>query len=253
VLLGCCTGKVENARAAVEEGADFIEVGLSGVMAMPDEEFDAWSAALREAGITVHASNGFMPGEIKVVGPEVDRARVEAYVAKAGERLERLGVKVAVFGSSGSRQIPDGFDPDTARDQLAEFLAATADKLGEHGITLALEPLCADESNLVNTVGDGLSLIREKCPNVRVLADFFHMSRESESFDVLEEAGDLLAHVHVSSTNRRGVTPADDDAAAFVQRLRDLDYRGGCSLECGWGDFPAEIGTSLGALRQWAA
>jgi hypothetical protein len=38
-----------------------------------------------------------------------------------------------------------------------------------------------------------------------------------------------------------------------VRRLAETGYRGGCSLECGWDDFPAEIGASIGALRQWAA
>jgi sugar phosphate isomerase/epimerase len=253
VLLGCCTSKVDNAQAAVRSGADFIEVGLAGIMAMSDDDFAAWADQLDAAGVRVHASNGFMPGDIKVVGPDVDQARVDGYVTRGADRLQRLGVRVAVFGSSGSRQIPEGFDPRTAREQLAAFLGRAAGILGERGITLALEPLCAAESNLVNTVGDGLKLIRELCPEVRVLADFFHMTQEREGFDVLEEAGDLLAHVHVSTTGRRGVTDVDADAAAFVRRLAETGYRGGCSLECGWDDFPAEIGASIGALRQWAA
>jgi sugar phosphate isomerase/epimerase len=253
VLLGCCTGKVENARAAVEEGADFIEVGLNTLMALSDEEFESWAAGLLATGVTIRAANAFMPADNKVVGPDVDADRLSAYVEKAGRRLARLGVKVAVFGSGGSRQVPEGFDHDQALKQLGAFLGAAADSLREHDIVLAVEPLCAAECNIINTVGEGLALIREHCPQVHVLADFFHMSQEKESFDVLAEAGDLLAHVHVSTTDRHGVTPADADAAAFVRRLREVGYTGGCSLECGWDDFPAEIGTSIRALRTWAA
>ncbi len=253
MLLGCCTIEVDRARAAAASGADYIEVGLSAVMAMGDDEFEEWATALGSAGVRVHAANGFMPASIRVVGPDVDREQVRAYVAGAGQRLERLGARVAVFGSSGSRQVPDAFDPATARAQLAEFLQEAAETLGAHGVTLALEPLCAEESNLVNTVGDGLRLVRDAAPAARVLADCFHMQREGESLDVLAEAGDMLAHAHVSSSARRGVGAGDHDARAFVQRLRDLGYSGGVSLECGWDDFGAEIGPSIGALRTWSA
>lgn len=253
MLIGCCTGVVDNVRAAMVGGADFIEVGLSQLMARSDEDFSAWADALKEAGPTVHASNAFMPAELKVTGPVVDRGALDAYVATAAERMSRLGITVAVFGSSGARNVPDGFDHREARGQFAAFLTSTAAVLKPYGIALALEPLCAAESNIINTVAEGLQLIREECSGVNILADSFHMLQAAEPLDVLADAGDLLKHTHISTFDRRGTVYADAHAEAFVRALFEIGYEGGCSLECGWDDFVSEIGKSVKTLQGWAA
>jgi hypothetical protein len=44
-----------------------------------------------------------------------------AYVAKAFDRVARLGVRIVVFGSGGARRVPEGYPRDDAVRQMVDF------------------------------------------------------------------------------------------------------------------------------------
>ena len=70
--------------------------------------------------IPLAASMSFVPGAIKLTGPDVDPAKQMSYVTGLLGRLNKLGVKVVVFGSGGARRVPDGFSKDEAFTQLVD-------------------------------------------------------------------------------------------------------------------------------------
>jgi D-psicose/D-tagatose/L-ribulose 3-epimerase len=67
------------------------------------------------------AAYWFVPGEIKLTGPNIDKAKQADYLERALDRMSRLGVHVIVFGSSGARNFPEGFSKRQAFDQLVDF------------------------------------------------------------------------------------------------------------------------------------
>jgi hypothetical protein len=87
---------------------DFIEVNVQTFL-VPMEDDAVFAPKLEAAAgcaFPIYAANGFLPGSLKSTGPEVDGGRIEAYAARAFERASRLGMKIIVFGSGGSRQVP---------------------------------------------------------------------------------------------------------------------------------------------------
>src|SRR6185437_13944979 len=98
---------------------------------------------------------------------------------------------------------------------------------------LLFEPLNRYESNLVNTVADGVALLQSlKTKNVKLLCDLFHMNIEEAGIaDALRAAGHLLGHVHLADSNRRAMGFGHTDMAPVARALRDIGYGGYVSGE----------------------
>ncbi|MFP3711872.1 TIM barrel protein, partial [Paraburkholderia sp. SIMBA_009] len=78
------------------------------------------------------------------------------------------------------------------------------------------EPLNRKESNLVNSVADGARLAKAlNRPEVRGLADFYHMDEEAEPLDALREHCAWLAHIHLADTGRLNPGTGSYDYATF--------------------------------------
>jgi D-psicose/D-tagatose/L-ribulose 3-epimerase len=238
-------------------GYDYCEPSVARVMALGDAEFEAARRKAAGGRIHVEAMNSFIPAEMKIVGPDVDRARVEAYVAAALERADRLGARVVVFGSGGARRVPDGFPRDDAWRQLKEFLRAAGDQIArrKRGMVIGIEALRKAESNIVNTSAEAYRLsVETNHPNVRVIVDFFHLTAEGESPTILRRIKDRLVHCHFSNPVQGRFFPREISECPgygpFFENLRAIGYRGRMSLEAGSTDAESDLPAGLAVLRQ---
>jgi sugar phosphate isomerase/epimerase len=249
--IGICVDP-EKFEAAQSAGFDYVETNASKVAALSDEEFTKLAAQVAQMRIPLAATMSFIPGTIKLTGPDADPAKQMAYVTATLARLKRLGVKVVVFGSGGARRVPDGFSKTEAFDQLVDFCRRTAPVARETGITIVVEPLRRQETNIINTAREGLALVRAvDRPEIRLLVDYYHLSEEGESADVIAEAGPLLAHAHIANPKGR-VYPLNLDEspyAAFFANLCKIGYQGRLSIEASTKDFASEAPQSLALLR----
>ena len=248
---GCCCS-IEQAEIARTAGFAYVECTIVSLL---PEATEAMFAPILEkylaAPLPVRAFNVFLPGDLKVVGPEVDWPRIQTYVRTALRRVRLIGAEMVVFGSGGARRIPEGFDRAEAETQLADFLHLVADVAAIHGITVVIEPLNRKESNVLNSVPEGVALARRvNQPAIQVLADFYHMDEEQEPLRHLVEYKDWLAHIHVADTGRRAPGTGDYPYAEFVELLRQANYDGMISIECRWEDFAAEAGPACRFLHQ---
>jgi hypothetical protein len=83
----------EEAEAA---GFEFVELALQDVNELSDVDFDKLAARLQSlaaAGLPAVAGYNFFPNELKLIGPEVDQAKLDAHLAKGLPRLARLGLR----------------------------------------------------------------------------------------------------------------------------------------------------------------
>lgn len=188
-------------------------------------------ARLAAAPVPVPVLCGFIlapeQNHLMVVGPDADPEHWRAYVTRLFDLMQRSGIEVIGYGSGSSRWVPDGYARDQALAQVRDFLHLCAD-LGEpRGVQVALEPYNRDDANLLNTVSEALAVVKEVGrSNARLMADFFHMKLNGESFDVLGEAGPYLIHAHIAEPGRGRPQTTPQDHAAYLKALHQAGYDG---------------------------
>lgn len=184
-------------------GYDFAELTVGTVANLSDDEYAAVKKIIEEAPIPVPVYNSFVPASIPLTGPDVSLPAVEAYLEQSMSRVAGAGGRMIIFGSGAARSVPDGFSMGAGEKQIEDFLYLCDSFAAKHNLAVAIEPLNNRESNVINTVSGAVRLARKlDLPHIRVLADSYHMFMEKEPYDVFEEAGSLLAHVHISDRDR---------------------------------------------------
>ena len=249
--IGVCVDP-DRFEAAQAAGFDYVETNVSKVAALSEEEFQTLAAQVARLRIPLAASMSFIPGAVRLTGPDVDPAKQMTYVTGALRRLKQLGVKVVVLGSGGARRVPDGFSRDEAFAQLVDFLRRVAPVARDNAITIVVEPLRQQETNIINTAREGLALVKAvDRPEIRLLVDYYHLAAEGENPDIIAEAGPLLAHAHIANPKGR-VFPLDADEspyAAFFSNLCRIGYQGRLSVEASTTDFAAQAPRAIALLR----
>lgn len=249
---GVCVPISEAARMA-KIGFDYIEVGASALAAMTDAEFETFCAQNEIAPIHAEAANVLFPGTVRLTGADVDWDEVAAYIEKVIERLGRARIAIAVFGSSGSRKVPEGFSMDRAWEQLVRVGRMLGEAAEKYGVIVALEPLRIAETNIINKQAEGLKLVKEvNHPHFKLLSDYYHLMQEGETPAEVEVCGDVLAHIHIANPcSRKAMYPGDGaDYAAFFNALRNAGYDARISFEGGCDDYEAQLPSALEVMKQ---
>jgi D-psicose/D-tagatose/L-ribulose 3-epimerase len=252
VQVGYCT-PLSNVEAAKAAGFDYVELSTSEIAGLPDADFERAAARIRQAGIPVPAANLFLPAALKVTGPGIDREQQMAYVRKAFARLARLGTQIVVFGSGPARMVPDGFPKDRAFQQLVEFGRRIAPEARARGITITVEPQRHEETNIINSAAEGLSLVNAiDDPNFQLMVDFYHLASEKEDPAIIVRAGSHIRHLHTANPEGR-VFPRkleEYDYAPFFAALRQIGYDKRISVEASTKDLQADAPQAIALLHQ---
>ena len=109
---------------------------------------------------------------------------------------------------------------------LREALNDLGAHAGERGVALIYEPLNRYETNLVNTVAEGVDLMKSlSTDHVKLLADLFHMNIEEASLPDAIRAGEgFIGHVHFVDSNRRAAGMGHMDLARVAAALGEIGY-----------------------------
>ena len=252
VRVGYCVG-LKDVAAAKAAGFDYVELSTTEIASLSDADFEKAVADLKQTGIAVPVTNLFLPRTLKVTGPEIDRDQQMAYVKKAFARLSRLGTEIVVFGSGGARQVPDGFDTAEAWKQLVDFGQRIAPEAKAAGITIAIEPLRRQETNIINSAREGLELVKAiGHPNFQLIIDFYHLASEHEDPAIVVEAGQHIRHLHTANPQGR-VFPlewTEFDYAPFFANLRKIGYDKRISVEASTKDLAGDAPKAIALLRK---
>ena len=139
------------------------------------------------------------------------KRQVQEYVKRAIDRAVKLGSRVIVFGSSGAKNVPEGFPYDRAFGQIADALRMIDIYAASAGIHIAIEPLNRQESNIIQNLEEGKKLMTEAGgPSIRLLADYYHFMLEKEPLETLKKRIPDIVHVHF----------ADPDGRSFPKESR---------------------------------
>ena len=138
-----------------------------------------------------------------------------------------------MYSATGKARLLPPEQREQQRTWAVESLREAADYAGERGVRLAMEPLNRFETDLVNTVEQGLDLCdRIGRANVGLLLDTFHMNIEEKSFtEAMTRAGDRLFHMQVAENDRgtpgSGHVPWDE----VFRALDAVGYNGSVVIE----------------------
>ncbi len=254
ITTGVCTS-IRNAQKVKDAGGDFVELSVTGFLNphLSDDEWTAGNYAQALASpLPIYACNGFFPGDIKLTGPERNQAAALEWCEVAFRRARQVGISMLVLGSSGARNHPEGYDKATAVAEFTELLRRMGPLAAAHDVVVVLEPLRQAEANYMNTVAEGVAIVRAVGhDNIRCLADIYHMMVENEGPEVLVTERKYIHHVHVAEKTERSVPGTHgEDLTPYYDALRRAGYRGGLSIEARWDDFDTQIAPAIAELQK---
>ncbi len=138
----------------------------------------------------------------------------------------------AIIGSLQGRW-GDGVDKATALQYLGNALNVLGEQATQFKVPLLFEPLNRYETNMVNTVADGMALLKSlKTTNVLLLADLFHMNiEEADPAAALRAGARYIGHLHFVDSNRRPAGGGHIDFRLIGSALREIGYNRLASAE----------------------
>ena len=236
------TASIDRAAELKALGAQYIVESVAGFLIpfSSDAEFAANKAKALAAPLPVRGCNSFLRDPTLVcVGPKADHPRVLGYAETAFARLRLLGGEYIVFGSNSARHIPDGWSKAQADEQFIALLRAMAPIAQRHGITVGVEMQQRKECNYLNNIEEVVNVVAPvNHPNIRVLADLFHMRVMGDTPSQLEKAMPWVGVVELAEQAQRTLPGvAGDDFRPYFTALARGGYRGLVDIE---GDGTAE-------------
>ena len=230
--LGACTwlwtapfgdGDAGLASRVGELGFDVLEVCVEDPSLVTAE---ALVAAREEAGVAYSVCGAF--------GPDRDLAHPDPgppetalrYIGELVDLAAAVGsphICGPMYSAVGKAHLEDPDDRAAERRRSVENLKRAAERAAASGIRLAIEPLNRYETDMVNTVEQGLELCDAVgADNVGLLLDTYHMNIEEKSLgDAIRLAGQRVFHFHSCENDRgtpgTGHVPWSDVFAALAE------------------------------------
>ncbi len=136
-----------------------------------------------------------------------------------------------VFGSLQGR-LSDEPDRAAGAARIRDAVRDLGQYASEQGVTVAFEPVNHGEVGFHNTIAEVAELVRGlRLPGLRMMVDTFHMNiEEKDMLAPLAGIGDILAHVHLSETNRDVLGQGHWPTAAWLGELERIGYSGYCTV-----------------------
>jgi D-psicose/D-tagatose/L-ribulose 3-epimerase len=232
-----------------EIGFDIIEICVEDPATI---DVGAISSRASGAGVGVTVCGAFGPGrDLSSEDPAIRGSGLE-YLRRCIDYARDLGspfVSGPMYAAVGNARL---LDKAARREQwlrAAASLGAASSYAAERSIKLALEPLNRFETDLVNTVDQGLRLIEDVgADNVGLLLDTFHMNIEEKDVPAaIRRSMGRIVEFHACS-NDRG-TPGEDHLPwlEIAAALRAARYDGPVVIEA----FTPEIREIAKAVSIW--
>jgi sugar phosphate isomerase/epimerase len=223
---------LEQAELLASMGYDYVELPLAGFDLSGPEGTRAARRCVASTAIPTAVLQSFMPASIRVTGPDVNEAVVRTYLGRAAEVCHAAGARVAVFGSSPSRNVPEGWSRKVAHDQLVTAFAWTADAFAGSGTVVGIEPHNLKEANIIRFLEEAVSYAGAvNRPEIKVVVDFYHLEEEATPLTDLSRFGEWICHVQTADTGRNHPGSGTYNYALFAEQLRSIGYDETVSVE----------------------
>lgn len=175
------------------------------------------------------------------------RRKAGNYLRTCLEQAHALGAGTLVLVPT-FRTEPHRSGRDAELDRAAQTISNAVKDMAGDELVIALEALNRYETHLLRTLDDADQLRRLiDSPNVRLMADVFHMNIEEDSIaDSLRAHAEHIAHVHLADSQRREPGSGHLDFPAVFEALADNDYTGPLAME-----FLPATEAAIRSGREW--
>lgn len=219
-------------RSAAELGFDAVEIFAPSPDAVDKASLTILLKELNLKVAAVGTGAGMVIHKLSLTDPNPEvRSSAREFI----RQMIRFGADYGAPAILGSMQGKWG--GDIRRDAALHLLAEALEDLGQYADSLdtylLYEPLNRYETNLINTVEAGVTLLQSLATqNVKLLADLFHMNiEESNIANAIRQGPGYIAHVHFVDSNRKAAGLGHLDFAPIAKALKDIDYHGYASAE----------------------
>ena len=224
---------VDQFDVAKEMGYDLIEVCIEDPAVVSAE---ALKKASERTGLPVSICGAFGPDrDVSHEDPQKRRQGID-YLKLCVDIAQAVGsphVAGPMYSATGKARLLSPGERQQQRQWAADSLREVADYASERGVTLAIEPLNRFETDLVNTVQQGLELCELiGRDNVGLMLDTFHMNIEEKNIgEAITSAGDKVFHFQVSENDRGTPGSGHVPWSETFDALKTIDYQGSIVVE----------------------
>ena len=228
------TASFDLLHKAKDMGYDILEV------AVEDRNLIAWKKLkeiAREAGIAITISGAF--GEQRDISSTNPAYRQEGldYIIdciRIAEEMESPVFTGPLYSAVGKTRLVSAEQKKQERDWCLEQLDKAGKVAASSGVQLGVEPLNRFETDMVNTVDQALSIVKDLShPNIKISLDTFHCNIEEKNIpDAIRKIGkELLCHVQGNESDRGTPGTGHLDWKGINIALKEIDYDGAIVLE----------------------
>jgi D-psicose/D-tagatose/L-ribulose 3-epimerase len=143
------------------------------------------------------------------------------------------GNGLMVFGSPKQRSTHGAMPPRQATDIFTHELAHLAPHAESRGVTLLVEAIPAHDTDVVNSLGDAVAIVRQiGSPAVQTMFDVHNAIDEREPHpDLVRKYFPHIRHIHVNEPDGQEPGMGNYDFPALLNTLAELNYSGWVSVE----------------------
>lgn len=233
--IGVCSSH-DRWAAVAAAGYDYVEGNFSKIARASEEEFAEMKKILNASGIKMEATNGFFSSSFALYSKDdfdTIRKNVREYCEIGFSRGAALGQKVAVIGSSGARNIKEGYTKEEAEEQFCEVLRICGEVGAKYGVAVTVEALNTKETNFIITFADGMDIVKKtNHPNVLAMIDLYHHAQNGEELSTLDGSEGILVHAHIARADREAPVIGDEaEIDPKIAYLKHVGYNSRISLE----------------------
>lgn len=199
---------------------------------------------LRDAGITCSGLHYIFDGTLRLLSQDAEMMKKSvAYLNRVVDLAADFEAPTVIVGSGGiTRNFEPGWDRPKSIACMQEVLHTVGDHAEEKGVILAVEAINRYETQFLNTMQEASEFVLQiDHPNVRTMADTYHMNiEEKDPADSVRKYGYLLQNLHLADSNRMAPGDGHFDFESVVRALKDIGYSKVCSYEV-FGLYPWKL------------
>lgn len=242
----------------VDIGFDCIEMHMHEIMSMSASEFKKTSRRLHDSSLNCEVLDNPIPLDKVISDESFDLDFYEHYLNVGADRAHELGVKYYIFGNGRSRSLSTSGDVDASREKNLRFMRLLARITAEREITVLIEPLAPEVSNVVHSIPEAVEYAKKIGePNIGTLIDYRWFVTMNHPYEHIEAYATHIQHVHIDNPDfpfpRRFVPRSDDghDYSGFFEALRKINYEKIISIEANrFREYKEDLRAGLKFLKE---